>query len=1568
MSAGDYVVIQFAHNDEKNGGMDGTELKSYYTSTGQDSLANVTDYRGTNPSTTYKEYLRKYVTETREAGCTPILCGPICRMYFSGNTIRRNGRHDLGDSFSKLTDTGVLTGQKVDATDHTMDYVYQMQQVAEEMDVPFIDLTTATADLYLSYGDTQCHSLLGDGAGSTHLSATGAALIARRFAALCQEVGVMSEYIQLSSELSVSPVEGDMGQGYQGQTLTKEFMLSGFDLNPTSGTVTLTADGDVELSTDQTTWGTTATMAYAGGTLVERFYARMELKQAGANTATIQIAAGDKTATIPVTATGVVLTGGTEVDAYWRLESDAECVLTGPATVVPESWHGMELQRYSNPNANTVWPDWTGYEASRKTQRNVIEGNTWPAGEIDEVSTRYIEFGITAMPDTRLDIDEISGFLCGCGGNGMCVHAYYSINDDFSDQHLLYSAEKLPANNMQYVKVVPVLSLEGGQTLRVRFYPWYNAEASGKTLCLSDIHIHGYSTSTAEAETPVAQEATLTWPIDKGTSSATQAESAAADLFSIAEFSYGSNLTIQGTRTDGNAISATTFQPIEGSNANNDDANALIFTVKPKKGITFQPTHLSFQASRVGTNGGNIAVGVTVGGEETLVENSFTPQLVKEAPYFSLCDYDLSSLAATDEPLYVKIYIRGIANNKQYAFQNVTLTGTTSGQVIAVPSYSFATALGTEGAGTIAATPAGTTFDEGTKITVTASENFGYHFIGWTDAAGQTVSTENPYTFELTQDLALTAQYSKTDVYALHLTIEGGANDNQVLYTPEGNVVDGVHYYEAGTDVQLTAVNNRILTFTNWDDNSTNLTREVKMSEEKSVTAHFSAADYIVGWDFYYDQPNSERAADYKDESDNAGLLSLRDSVGNTSTWLTRGISNGAENGKYGARIWRLRSAGYYFELSFSSVGYTNLVLSAALGISYNSYSTINAQYSVDGETYTTFGTYTLASGWTSNEFALPTEAANQQRVRIRFMPDRTSALVGVSSDYDGLCIAELYVLADKEAGDDATAPQLLSSVPAAGADDASTTGAIILNFDEKIRLGSGDATLSGEVLTPTVSGKSVVYSYAGLDYGQTYTFTLPAGAITDRSGNAYAGTTLTFTTLQRAQPEARLYDAVVDQSGKGDYLTLQAAIDAAPTDRVKPWLIFVKNGNYKEHIDIPANKPYLHIIGQDRDKTVILDDQLCGGENAVHVSVGATVVVRSNDCLFENIALENSYGHEQQNGPQALALNTMGDRTIFNNVAMLSYQDTWITPSTSNYRAYVRNSFIEGAVDFIYNSGNIYIDNTTLYITRSSGGFIVAPSHGSDVEWGYVFNRCTITAPGDPSKTSVWLGRPWHNYPKTVFLNTRAEVTIPATGWYETMGGLPAIWADWNTTDAQGNLLDLSQRRDTYYYTDSDGNKVYGKAKNSLTDEEAAQYTLKNVLSGSDAWQPLIKTEECAAPTVSLAEGKLSWEAVPYAICYVVTCGDEVVDITTACSLDVPADATAIYAVQAVNEYGGLSAKGLSSSVSSIEGIVEQSAAPRVRRIYNAQGVSQSALRSGVNLIYEQDAQGRVTTRKEIH
>ncbi len=493
MQPGDYVVIQFSHNDEKNQGMDGNEVKDYYTSIGDEATAASTDYRGTNPSTTYKEYLRKYVNETREAGCTPILCAPVCRMYFTGNTIRRNGRHDLGDNFSKLTPDGIKTGQKVAADDHSMDYAYQMKLVAEEMDVPYIDLTTATADLYLSYGQTDCMALLSDGDGSTHLSATGAALIARRFAQLCNEAGLLSEYISLSSELSVSPASADFGSAYKGQTLTKEFMVSGFDLSPSKGEITITTSGGVLLSADKKNWSPTISLNYDGATLLQRFYASVTLENNGDYSATITLKAGDKTTELPVKATAVSLEGGQEVSAYWRLEKDDNCDTgNAPVEIIPETWEGMYVQRYANPNANTIWPEETGFDASRKTQRNLIVGDVWPKDEIDEVSTRYIEFGVKAMASSTLKIDEISLFLCGCGGNGMCVKVYYSTEENFANPVLIYEKKKLPANNMQFIQEKPVVSLDGGQAIRLRVYPWYDGTATGKTICLSDVKFHGF--------------------------------------------------------------------------------------------------------------------------------------------------------------------------------------------------------------------------------------------------------------------------------------------------------------------------------------------------------------------------------------------------------------------------------------------------------------------------------------------------------------------------------------------------------------------------------------------------------------------------------------------------------------------------------------------------------------------------------------------------------------------------------------------------------------------------------------------------------------------------------------------------------------------------------------------------------------------------------------------------------------------------------------------------------------------------------------------------------------------
>ncbi|MCI6504149.1 MAG: GDSL-type esterase/lipase family protein, partial [Prevotella sp.] len=259
MQAGDYLLIQFAHNDEKNGGADGDIVKQYYVNKGDATTAASTDYRGTTASGTYKEYIRKYINEAKAMGVTPIVVGPICRKYFNsdGASIRRNGQHDLGDNFTICDGTTLKTGNSVPASDDTYDYVAQARNVAYEYDdVPFIDLTALTASLYVKYGEPYCISNLFCNDDATHPAALGATLIAREFAqqlkaqaetetdvkrkAVLEE---LAKDVIVSSEITFNPTSGDLGKAYQGQSIVKEFNISAFGIENASS-MTITTDGN----------------------------------------------------------------------------------------------------------------------------------------------------------------------------------------------------------------------------------------------------------------------------------------------------------------------------------------------------------------------------------------------------------------------------------------------------------------------------------------------------------------------------------------------------------------------------------------------------------------------------------------------------------------------------------------------------------------------------------------------------------------------------------------------------------------------------------------------------------------------------------------------------------------------------------------------------------------------------------------------------------------------------------------------------------------------------------------------------------------------------------------------------------------------------------------------------------------------------------------------------------------------------------------------------------------------------------------------------------------------------
>lgn len=1049
-----------------------------------------------------------------------------------------------------------------------------------------------------------------------------------------------------------------------------------------------------------------------------------------------------------------------------------------------------------------------------------------------------------------------------------------------------------------------------------------------------------------------AQEGvTTTWTWD-GTDNNTTGVASVEGVNSVSTLSYGADLTLVSPQAVAGK-SLNRLQPGTSNVGDDREEDALTLMVTPKNGLTMTVTHLHFLSARYGTNGGKIDVVAQSGDNSVTLASDIVPNRNNNADGASVFDFDISGITATyNAPLYVHIYIKELGNTKQIGFRDITVTGNYEGTVIALPSYTFNAQIAEPEAGAVSVKPAGTVFDEGTMVTVTAAENFGYHFTSWTDADGKVVSTENPYTFSIAANTNLTANYSHNKVYALNMTLTEGARKNLVTIVPEGNVVDGVHNYEEGTVVKLTALNNKILTFTGWEDNTTDAERVITMDGDKDVTANFAAADYIVGWDLYDDDPKSERAADYKSDTENAGLLSLHNEAGQTSSWLSRGHNNGQENGKYAARIWSKLTNKMFFEISFSTKGYKNITVSNDLGNDYNSYTTYFEQVSTDGQNYETVGTFTLPNrGWAGNQDIRLSEKYNdQERVYVRWMPDFTSPMVAVASDNDGLSIGEIFVLGESDAADDAVAPKLVSSNPANGSMGASANGSIVLTFDEKITSGAGNATLNGETLQAIITGKTAVYKYAGLSYATNYTFSLPAGAITDRNGNAFEGTEITFTTMQRTQPSAKLYDAVVAQDGTGDYLTLQEAIAAAPAGGAVPYLIFVKKGRYDGHITIPANKPNIHIIGQGKQYVTVADNRKSGGENAYGIEEGATMNVESNDVYLEGFDLINSYGVESNSGPQALALCSKGDRFILNKMGLRSYQDTWFTGKNDNNRAYAVNSWIEGAVDFFYGKGNVMITNDTINIVRKNGGYIVAPNHGVGTRWGYVFLNNVVTAPGVPSETSVWLGRPWHEAPMTLFINTKFEVTIPATGWYPTMGGLPKLWAEYNSMDKDGNPLDLSQRIVDYFYMNGD-QKVTGKSdKAVLTAEEAAQYTTKNVCGGTDAWDPELVCEPCAAPELKANDGTISWDAVPYAICYVVTKGDDVVAFTK--DLSYAAKDNGEYKVQAVNENGGLSNYATLNVTTGIDGVTSGAATKMIKDVFTFDGHKTAGLHRGINIV----------------
>ena len=345
MKAGDYLIIQFAHNDEKCKGEDVYVQNAKLRAEGKDTL---TDMRGTEPNTTYKQYLRKFINEAREMGVKPILMSPICRAYFKDGKINEEGRHNLtSERMNELKNEG------------DKDYVRCMREVAEEMQVPFLDMTERTREMYESEGQEICMKRYFNCGDKTHTGQEGGMLNAHLAYLLIKNSPELAELHHL---VALPPIE--------------------------------------------------VSVAYIRS-----------------------------------------------IEEKGRREAFNAQGMPYKTTIKNTKMHNMQLSR----------------------DRYMPLGGVWPAGEIDEVANRYIEYTITAEKKKGLVIESIYLPVKAIGGPGMNIHINYGFGDEFRNVTTIYENTALPKNQEISVSLNYPILVPAGQTIHIRILPWYDSNGKGQS-------------------------------------------------------------------------------------------------------------------------------------------------------------------------------------------------------------------------------------------------------------------------------------------------------------------------------------------------------------------------------------------------------------------------------------------------------------------------------------------------------------------------------------------------------------------------------------------------------------------------------------------------------------------------------------------------------------------------------------------------------------------------------------------------------------------------------------------------------------------------------------------------------------------------------------------------------------------------------------------------------------------------------------------------------------------------------------------------------------------------------
>ncbi|XAR73195.1 Pectinesterase [Bertholletia excelsa] len=246
---------------------------------------------------------------------------------------------------------------------------------------------------------------------------------------------------------------------------------------------------------------------------------------------------------------------------------------------------------------------------------------------------------------------------------------------------------------------------------------------------------------------------------------------------------------------------------------------------------------------------------------------------------------------------------------------------------------------------------------------------------------------------------------------------------------------------------------------------------------------------------------------------------------------------------------------------------------------------------------------------------------------------------------------------------------------------------------------------------------------------------------------------------------------------GKCNYGTVQEAVDAAPANlaEARRFVIMIKEGVYEETVRVPLEKKNLVFLGDGMGKTVITGS-LNAGQPGVSTYNTATVGVLGDGFMASGLTIQNTAGPDAH---QAVAFRSDSDLSVIQNCEFLGNQDTLYAHTL---RQFYKSCRIQGNVDFVFgNSASVFQDCLILVRPRQinpekgENNAVTAQGRTDPAQLtGFVFQNCLVNGTDDymdlyrkkPKVHKNYLGRPWKEYCRTVYIGCKMEALINPEGW----------------------------------------------------------------------------------------------------------------------------------------------------------------------------------------------------------